>query len=93
MLKSNMFLEEVMAYFPFIRHGPHRKPKKLRGGHRETARRSHKPKKLREGGYRDTRTDTDGYTHGHRQQGNLISLVLFFQNKESRLKKGGLMYA
>jgi hypothetical protein len=29
---------------------------------------------------RDTHTDT------HRQQGELISLLLFFQNKESRLK-------
>jgi hypothetical protein len=29
-----------------------------------------------------------GDTHTHRQQRNLISFLLFFQNKESRLKRG-----
>jgi hypothetical protein len=29
--------------------------------------------------------DREGYTHAHRQQRDLISLLLFFQNKESRL--------
>jgi hypothetical protein len=28
-----------------------------------------------------------GYTDIHRQQDDLVSLLLFFQNKESRLKK------
>jgi hypothetical protein len=30
---------------------------------------------------------TDRHTHTYRQQGDLISLLLFYQNKESRLKK------
>jgi hypothetical protein len=34
-------------------------------------------------------THTHTHTHTHRQQGDFISLLLFFQNEESRLKKGG----
>jgi hypothetical protein len=35
----------------------------------------------------DTHTDTKKHTreHSHRQQGDLINLPLFFQNKEIRL--------
>jgi hypothetical protein len=36
------------------------------------------------GGYTDRWTDIEGYTD--RQRGDVISLFLFFQNKESRLK-------
>jgi hypothetical protein len=31
------------------------------------------------------------HRHTHRQQGNLVSLLLFFQNKESRLKHQKLL--
>jgi hypothetical protein len=54
-----MFWEYLLAYVPFIRHGPQRKIKKLVGGI-----------------YRQI------------QQGDLISLLLFFEYKGSRLKKG-----
>jgi hypothetical protein len=39
---NKMFLEELIAYFPLVRHGPHRKQKT--GGYKvtQTARRSHK---------------------------------------------------
>jgi hypothetical protein len=30
---NNNFWKELIAYFPFIRHGPHRKPKILGGMH------------------------------------------------------------
>jgi hypothetical protein len=53
---NEKFWEELVAYFPLIRHGPHRKRKS-----------------------EDTPT--------HRQQGDLIRLLLFFQNNESRLKR------
>jgi hypothetical protein len=33
-----------------------------------------------------SKVDSGGDTRAHRQQGDLISLLLFFQNKESRLK-------
>jgi hypothetical protein len=38
----------------------------------------------------DTHTDTQTYTH--KQQSDLISLLLFFQNEESRLKMKMLKY-
>jgi hypothetical protein len=35
---SKKFWEELIAYFPLIRHGPHRKPKNYGGGHIDTKR-------------------------------------------------------
>jgi hypothetical protein len=58
-LNYKTFWEELTAYFPLIRYGPHRKRKKL-------------------GGYTGTLT--------YRQQGDLISLLLFFQSKESGIE-------
>jgi hypothetical protein len=58
---NERFWEEVIAYFPLIRHEPHRKTKKKYG--RE---------KLRGGGinrWTDIRI--------HRQRGDLISLLFF----------------
>jgi hypothetical protein len=41
--KCGQFCEEVITYFPLIRHGAHREQKKKKGTHRyKTARRFHK---------------------------------------------------
>jgi hypothetical protein len=73
-LKLNeKFWEELIAYCPLIRNGPHRKQKKIgEGTDTQTARRSHQPHWYgtnHVGKEKITRRDT------HRQQGDLISLT------------------
>jgi hypothetical protein len=60
---NRKFWEELIAYFPLILHGPHRKLK-IRGIHRHT----------------------DGQREIHREQGDLISLLVLFQSKANSLK-------
>jgi hypothetical protein len=38
-------------------------------------------------------TGGNAQTHRHRQHGDLISILTFFQNKKSKLKTGGLQFA
>jgi hypothetical protein len=68
------FWEELIAYFPLIRHGPHRK-RKIKGGqtHREQDDLISLKSLKNYGGIR-------------RKKGGLISLILFFKNEENRLK-------
>jgi hypothetical protein len=71
----------LIAYFPLIRHGPHRKHRAQQLFYccmciicRGNVFTEPLPNNIR------------GDTETHSQQDDLISLLLFFQNKESRLK-------
>lgn len=86
MLWRHKFWEElVSSYIPLIWHGLHRKLKNWGGGNTdiETARWSHKPKKLE----REIRRQMDRHSQICRQtESDIISFLLFFHNKLSRLK-------
>jgi hypothetical protein len=67
------------AYFPLIHHGPHTEQEKEYGEHTNAQAASDLISLLTKLGGGGAYTD--------RQQGNLISLLLFFKNKETRLKR------
>jgi hypothetical protein len=75
------FREELIVYFTLVRHGPHRKQKTLVGY--RTHRQQIKSIRIALKNLGDTQTDIRMHkqTQRHRQQGDLINLTLFFQNK------------
>jgi hypothetical protein len=116
LIQHNTFWEELIAYFPFIWHGPHKKRRlrqffvtagtclpsrclaTIRGTYIQTQRVIGGIYEVRRwDGLRCHDRQIKFHKIGsgiqkligeiHRQKGDLISLLLFFQNKESRLIK------
>lgn len=73
---NKKILKEVIVYLPLIRHGGHRK-RKNRGIHRHRE----------QSDFLSLLTKVKWSTQWNMQQGGIISLILFFLNKESRLHR------